>query len=253
MTTNHFTTSDNKKFWEGNQAVYQAAENAEPLIFLTREFIGRKILDAGGGDGSLMHALKNSLPGVEVLGVDLAPKHPDVEQGDLTDLRYEDASFDTIFCLEVIEHVSPEVTSKIFAELHRVMKPGGMFILTTPYAEILEESQVTCPTCERSFHRWGHQQRFLEEDFDAIAQAANFQPLTIMPVRYKRVKRLRFLGARFLRSHFMQGRMRNAKGRRCLLMIASKAMHAAVGDERIHGRRAVNRLQPGHMRIGQKI
>ncbi len=223
MTTKQFTTSDNKKFWEGNQAVYQAAENAAPLIFLTREFIGRKILDAGSGDGSLMHALKSRVSGAEVLGVDLAPKHADVEQGDLTNLRFGDANFDTIFCLEVIEHVSPEVTSKILAELYRVMKPGGVFILTTPYAEILEDSQVTCPSCERSFHRWGHQQRFLEEDFDALAQAANFQPLTIMPVRYKRVKRLRFLGAKFLRSPFMQGRMRNAKGRRCLLMIASKA------------------------------
>ena len=126
MNTNQFTTSDNKKFWEGNQAVYQAAENAAPLIFITREFIGKKILDAGGGDGSLMHALKNRLPGVEVLGVDLAPKHPDVAQGDLTDLRFEDARFDTIFCLEVIEHVSPEVTSKILAELHRVLKSGGL-------------------------------------------------------------------------------------------------------------------------------
>ena len=42
MTTNHFTTSDNKKFWEGNQAVYQAAENAAPLFFLTKAFVGEE-------------------------------------------------------------------------------------------------------------------------------------------------------------------------------------------------------------------
>ena len=43
MTTNQFTTSDNKKFWEGNQAVYQAAENAAPMVSLPKAFVGEEL------------------------------------------------------------------------------------------------------------------------------------------------------------------------------------------------------------------
>lgn len=223
MTTHLFDTTDNQKFWEGNQATYQAETNSPPLVFLVGEFVGKKILDAGSGEGSLMREAKRRFPEAEVTGVDLAPKHPDVEQGDLTALRYEDGAFDTVFCLEVIEHVSPEITSSILTELNRVIAPGGHLILTTPYAENLEESLIACPSCECTFHRWGHQQRFLEQDFEKLAASHSFEPITIMPVRYSRVKRLRMFGSRFLRTKFIQDRMRKAKGKRSLVMIARKA------------------------------
>lgn len=44
---------------------------------------------------------------------------------------YEDASFDTIVCSEVIEHLKHD-PAHMLAEINRVLKPGGRLILTTP-------------------------------------------------------------------------------------------------------------------------
>lgn len=217
-----FSRDDNRTFWAGNAASYQGEENAGLQVFLTRPFLGRRILDAGAGDGSLVRCLRARFPRAEVIGIDLAPKHADVDEGDLTSLSCADGQFDTVFCSEVIEHVSPADTARILEELARVLVPGGVLVLTTPYAERLDESLVTCPGCRTSFHRWGHQQTFVEDDFERLARTHGFEPLVVMPVRYSRVRRLRFLGGRILRSAYMRRRMQRARGRRSLLMVARK-------------------------------
>jgi SAM-dependent methyltransferase len=222
MATHQFSTADNKRFWTSNQASYQAQRTAATLLFLTRDYIGRRVLDAGAADGSLMKELEKQQPNSKVTGVDLAPKHPSVEAGDLTNLRFLNESFDTAFCLDVIEHVSPEVTSSILCELTRVLAPGGTLVLTTPYAENLAEANVTCPDCNCTFHRWGHQQRFLEADFAGMAAEHGLEPIMITPVRFSRVARLRFLGSRFFRTRFMRARLGRNNGRQSLLMVARK-------------------------------
>ncbi len=45
-------------------------------------------------------------------------------------LPFEDASFDLVYSIEVIEHV--ESHHRFIAEAARVLKPGGWFVLTTP-------------------------------------------------------------------------------------------------------------------------
>lgn len=220
--TRSFSGVENQRFWSANTASYQAEKNAPEIIYLARECLGRRILDAGAGEGSLLRALRRALPDSEVIGVDIAPKSSDVEEGDLAALRFSDDDFDTVFCCEVIEHVTPEDTARILAELRRVLRPGGHLVLTTPYDENLDESVVTCPSCERSFHRWGHQQRFVEEDFERITKAAGLEVVDISPVKYSRVRRLRFLGPRFFRSQWMKKRLRRAGGHRKLFLIARK-------------------------------
>jgi ubiquinone/menaquinone biosynthesis C-methylase UbiE len=55
---------------------------------------------------------------------------------DAFSLPFADNSFDCIIAAEIIEHVSePE---KFVHELHRVVKPGGMLIISTPYKEVLK-------------------------------------------------------------------------------------------------------------------
>jgi glycosyltransferase involved in cell wall biosynthesis/SAM-dependent methyltransferase len=44
---------------------------------------------------------------------------------------YEDASFDTILCCELIEHL-PNDPMFLMSEVNRILKPGGHFVLTTP-------------------------------------------------------------------------------------------------------------------------
>lgn len=47
-------------------------------------------------------------------------------------LPFEDATFDFVISFQVIEHIRDDRT--FVAEVHRVLKPGGRFIVTTPNA-----------------------------------------------------------------------------------------------------------------------
>lgn len=44
---------------------------------------------------------------------------------------FDDASFDVVTCLEVLEHLSVDPMS-MMNEINRVLRPGGLFVLTTP-------------------------------------------------------------------------------------------------------------------------
>jgi SAM-dependent methyltransferase len=50
--------------------------------------------------------------------------------GDATQLRFPPRAFDKVLCSEVIEHI-PDADGAI-AEIHRVLKPGGRLVLSTP-------------------------------------------------------------------------------------------------------------------------
>lgn len=67
----------------------------------------------------------------EVVPVDAAPI-PGVIVVDLTEpLPFEDASFDTILCTQVLEHV--QNAEHAMAEIARVLRPGGTALITVPF------------------------------------------------------------------------------------------------------------------------
>lgn len=95
------------------------------------------ILDVGCGSGAnsaalaakghRLHGVDFSEAGIEkYCGRGFDGRVCDIESG----LDHPDASFDVVFCSEVIEHMtSPEVLA---AEMSRVLKPGGLLVLSTP-------------------------------------------------------------------------------------------------------------------------
>ncbi len=54
-----------------------------------------------------------------------------------TALSFEDNSFDSILCTQVLEHVFEH--DKLISEVFRVLRPGGNIILTVPFAWELHE------------------------------------------------------------------------------------------------------------------
>ena len=65
-------------------------------------------------------------------GEDILIKNHDMEAG--VHLPYTDGYFDIVTMLAVFEHIEPARLVGTLREIHRVLRPGGSYILTTPAA-----------------------------------------------------------------------------------------------------------------------
>jgi len=137
-------------------------DEVAPLLFgIVKPYIAGDVLDVGAGSGALMKLLKAK--GFAAKGVDLYSTSNDIQKGSITDMPFGDASFDTVFCCDVIEHLADEQLRKGLSEVARVLRTNGHFIVTTPYDEDLKSCEVLCPKCGHEFHRYGHLQSFDED------------------------------------------------------------------------------------------
>jgi SAM-dependent methyltransferase len=103
---------------------------------------GKEVLDAGCGVGYGTAFL--AMRARRVLGVDVDPEAiayasgryaaPNVEfrVGDVAALELEDASVDVVCSFETIEHLPDR--DAFLAEVTRVLRPGGTFVVSTPRA-----------------------------------------------------------------------------------------------------------------------
>ena len=99
-------------------------------------------IDLGAGECALSNLLSKELPKDKVRfmsiemendAVEIAKKlvpHINVRQGDVTNTGLEDNSADILVSSEVIEHVNDPAL--MAAEAKRILKPGGIFVLSTP-------------------------------------------------------------------------------------------------------------------------
>ena len=91
--------------------------------------IGNTVLDLGSGTGAAFDQLIN----YETTAIDPDKKMLELNSfenkvlGSAEDLPFDDSSFDNVFCSFVWRNVSD--TNKALAEVYRVLKPGGKFIL----------------------------------------------------------------------------------------------------------------------------
>jgi 2-polyprenyl-3-methyl-5-hydroxy-6-metoxy-1,4-benzoquinol methylase len=99
-----------------------------------------ELLEFGAGSGTLAEQLKISQTGGTITGADIRPRPESLPadvgwlQADLNNpLPVPDESFDIVVSTEVIEHL--ENPRAIFRELFRLLRPGGVLIVTTPNQE----------------------------------------------------------------------------------------------------------------------
>jgi 2-polyprenyl-3-methyl-5-hydroxy-6-metoxy-1,4-benzoquinol methylase len=90
---------------------------------------GVRVLDAGCGEGILVDEFAATL---DIVGVDANYASDRVREGSVTALPFPDGSFDRALCLDVLEHLTYEDQPRAFAELHRVLRPGGELFVSVP-------------------------------------------------------------------------------------------------------------------------
>ncbi len=104
-----------------------------------------RILDAGCGSGMLLQALR--LRGyAHVVGIDVSPQAVDLAQrrglpclirGSVESLPFRDATFDAVASLDVLYHRGVASDVDAIREVHRVLKPQGLFLLNLPAYDFL--------------------------------------------------------------------------------------------------------------------
>lgn len=125
---------------------------------------GTSALDIGARDGYLSKLLAQRFERVTAL--DLTKpifEFPRVQcvQGDITALQLADASFDLVFCAEVLEHIPPMMLETACRELARVAKTH--VLIGVPYKQDIRLGRTTCANCGGINPPWGHVNSFDEQ------------------------------------------------------------------------------------------
>lgn len=113
----------------------------EEMIALSGLERGHRALDVGCGTGNLLRAAGRT-------GADLSGVDPDLkmlaraerklrragigarlDRGYAQELRYPDQSFDRVFSSLMLHHLDPASKDEMLAEVRRILKPGGVFVL----------------------------------------------------------------------------------------------------------------------------
>jgi SAM-dependent methyltransferase len=140
----------------------------------------RDVVRIGGRPLSLMQVAPNrgvmrwleARPALELVSVDLSSPLAAV-RADITDLPFEDESFDMVICAHVLEHVPDD--RKAIAELFRSLRPGGTAILQVPPSDLeetFEDPSITDPReRERLFQQYDHVRLCGADYLDRIGEA----------------------------------------------------------------------------------
>jgi SAM-dependent methyltransferase len=110
-----------------------------------------RVLVVGKGDGGLDFGPVGALPGVRIVEIDVSLEgRPDLIC-DGHDLPFPTGSFDLVVCEAVLEHVFDPV--RCVAEIHRVLRPGGLVFATTPFMQQVHMGPYDFVRFTRSGHR----------------------------------------------------------------------------------------------------
>ncbi|MBN2030810.1 class I SAM-dependent methyltransferase [bacterium] len=111
-------------------------------LFATRYCEGKQVLDAASGIGFGSYFLTQTAKRVIGIDIDLNSLSYAVQRyhnknlnfllTDVTENGFSSSSFDVVVSIETFEHLIPEKAMVFLQEIFRLLKPGGVLIISTP-------------------------------------------------------------------------------------------------------------------------
>lgn len=174
MTRRHkqieWTPDKIAKFWDYTSAfpeLYFTFKFGDVIVGKLKKYLkGKNVLDYGCGTGFLIPHLLDA--GCSVTGLDFSEKSVEGVNERfagrpgfngafrLEKLLEENKKFEVIILVEVIEHLDDAAFESVIKNIKQLVAKDGVVIFTTPNDERLNDSEVFCPNCEQTFHRWQH-------------------------------------------------------------------------------------------------
>jgi SAM-dependent methyltransferase len=186
------------RFWDAMSRSPLAAGNyfseqvGPALVNVVRQKVslGPKVLDYGSGPGHLVGTLL-AIPALQVSACEyseasareLAERFRNAPQFEgccrVINGRtsYADGTFDTVFFVETLEHLLPTWRDETLKEIGRVLRPGGVAVITTPNSENLVDNMALCPECGAFFHRMQHMGRFDAKELRSLMEKFGFRTI----------------------------------------------------------------------------
>lgn len=154
----------------GNDFNWLAKRQVGNAIALAAERYARgRLIDIGCGEKPYKEVFASYT--TEHVGVDHADSPHALTSVDVfataDSIPLEDATFDTVLMSELLEHL--EEPQRALAEAHRLLKPSGHLILTTPFMWVIHEEP-------RDFFR------FSPFGLESLFSQAGFQVMEVTPV-----------------------------------------------------------------------
>lgn len=104
-------------------SVWEKIKGGDVLHFAPEQILSSRILQSGPA---------------RYVKADLFPVSPDITREDITQLSFSDDAFDVVIANHILEHVYDDNAAR--KEIFRVLKPGGLAILQTPYSNKLRQT-----------------------------------------------------------------------------------------------------------------
>jgi len=163
------------------------------LQYVRRKRVLRgRILDYGCGPGFLVGELLELVPEAVIYGVEYSedtaklvnqrfrghPRFKGISLVTSPPTEYDDHYFDAVFFTETIEHIQAHERLEALRELLRLLRPGGVVVVSTPNEEDLEASKAICPDCGAVFHVVQHVTSWSRAGLQSIMEAAGFSTIS---------------------------------------------------------------------------
>jgi len=116
------------------ESIDESDGRVQEILSFLGDLNGTRVIDVGCGKGRYLRVLQERFPQASLCGLDFStrmlescPQGVETQCGTLLNIRYPDASFDSVYSVEAVEHAM--LAQNAIREMVRVLKPGGKIII----------------------------------------------------------------------------------------------------------------------------